>query len=256
MSAPDLSQEWREILRCMGRGGMLDKHHRETGLSAEIGPQVLATLTDPERSGSLLQLNSVNQSDPRGVLLNVDMVEVRAGNSAAGTPGFRAQLVVTFGTGKGQGRVVVDLKRGLQLVVPATTLTANAQYLDGDDGLGPLLRVSASIGYGTRPGSEQALTFTEGSTVSLVNGATSVAFKIPPYATRVAWQSIADPTAFVVADANLRFERAPLGAAARTAFANPPRATFVTIPNGSEYISITNVGAAGTSYFLIYELSL
>ena len=255
MGAPDLSPEWREFLRCTGRGGMLDKHHRETGLSVEIGPQVVGTLTDPERSGTLLQLTSVNQTNPKGVLVNVDMFQVRAGLAAAGTPSFRAQLVLTFGTGKGQARAVVDLKRGLQLVVPATTLTASAQYLDGDDGNGPLLRASASVGYGTRPGSQQALTFTEASTVNLVNGATSVAFRIPPYATRVAWQTTRDPTLFVQANANLAFEASP-AAAARTSFANPPRATFSVIPNGSEFIRIINIGATGTSYFLIYELSI
>lgn len=255
MSTPDLSPAYREHLRCLGRGGMLDKHHRETGLSVEIGPTVAGTLTDPERSGTLLQLTSVNQTNPKGVVLSVDMVEVRAGIGAAGTPSFRAQLVATFGTGKGQGRVVCDLKRGLQLVVPATTLTASAQYLDGDDGNGPLLRVSASVGYGTRPGSDQALTFTEAHTGFLANGATSPSFKIPPYATRVAWQSIANPTAFIAADANLEFEAAP-AAAARTAFANPVRGAFVAIPNGSEYIAITNLGDNGTSYYLIYDLSL
>ncbi len=255
MSTPDLSPEWREFLRCTGRGGMLDKHRGETGLSVEIGPQVVSTLTDPERTGTLLQLTAVNKTNPKGVLLNVDMVQVRAGLDVAGTPSFRAQLVLVFGTGKGQARAVVDLKRGMQLVVPATTLTASAQYLDGDDGNGPLLRASASVGYGNRPGGQQALTFTEGRTVSLVNGATSQAFKIPPYATRVAWQSTRDPTLFTAADANLAFEATPV-AAARTSFANVPRATFSVIPNGAEFIRIINVGATGTSYFLIYELSL
>ncbi|KKN11808.1 hypothetical protein LCGC14_1022920, partial [marine sediment metagenome] len=91
--------------------------------------------------------------------------------------------------------------------------------------------------------------------VNLVNGATSVAFRIPPYATRVAWQTTRDPTLFVQANANLAFEASP-AAAARTSFANPPRATFSVIPNGSEFIRIINIGATGTSYFLIYELSI
>jgi len=253
MPAESLSPEYQEILRCFGRGGILDVHHREQGYTCEIGPTALGVITDRDRRGDLLQLQAKEPSNTRTLVLNVNVRTIRDGSGSA-PPLFRAQLELRWGAGKGVARAFVDLRRGLQLVIPASTVTAGALYLDDAIGAGPRLEVSASVGYGCRPGQDTALTFTEASTGALGVGAVSASFAIPAYATRVCWQSPSSPVAFVVPDALLEFLATPVDGV--VTMSNPARDAFVPIPEGANFIRITNLGAGGTPYHLLHELSI
>lgn len=252
MPAESLSPEYQEMLRCFGRGGILDVGHREQGYTCEIGPRSLGVIRDPDRRGDLLQLVAKEPSNTRCVTLNVDVRTIRDGSGAA-DPLTRAQLELRWGAGKGKANARVDLRRGLQLVIPASSLTAGALYLGDVEGAGPRLEVSASVGYGTRPGQDAALTFTEAAQTLGLAGV-SVSTPIPSYATRVAWQSPSSPLGFVLPGVLLEFLVNPADGVVDTD--NPTRSSFVAIPNGANFIRFTNLGSAGTPYYLLYELSI
>jgi hypothetical protein len=226
-------------VRVMGRGGVLDKHMGETGLSVTIG------VDDPDRD--LLQLSAINRTNPERLTVGIDVSEVSAAGPGADQ---RVQIVLSWGTGKGVSSAIVDARHGAQITLVANVLNVAVRYLGT---AGPRMRVGASAGYGARPGGNAALTFTEAATVPLGAGLMSAAFRIPKWATRASWVSPDDPLLFVPPAATMRFFTDP---AVDVQAVSAAATTMVAIPNGADFMVLRNDAGPGRVYRLIYELGL
>lgn len=233
-----------QVVRQLGRGGVLDKHMREQGLAVPMGPG------SPQRD--LLQLGAINKTNPRRVCLGIDVLETGA-PAAPLTADHRIQIVLSWGTGKGQSSAIVDARHGAQIGLTANIINAAVRYLGAS---GPNVIVSASAGYGSRHGGQTSLTFTEAETAPLAVGAVSAFFRIPKYATRVAWVSPIDPGAFIPPTATLAFMRAAVIGAPVLNRSAPAGDIFVPIANGTDFIQITNNGGLNYTYRLVYEVCL
>lgn len=228
-------------LREMDRGRMLDKHRGETGLAHILSPAL--------RQADLLQLSSVNRTSPRAVTVGINLEEVET--PLQGVVDHLVRILLTWGTGKGASRAVVDGRHGAQITLVANVLNVAALYF-GD--VGPVVRVSASVAYGDRPGGQSVLTFTEPRVV-LDRAVVSAPFRIPAYAVRVAWYSPIDPNLFPAPAATLQFRADAVLGGAIVSMDAPGSGEFVVVPNGADFMRLRNEAEAG-EYGLIYEVHL
>lgn len=239
------SQGARLLMRSNERGRLLDHHLNETGLSQLMAPG------DPDKD--LLRLSSTNHTNPHEVTVNVNVLE-EAAAPVETAPDFLLQGIVQWGTGKGFSQAVFDLRRGLQMTLTPDTVSLACRYIGA---VGPSVRVSASIAYGTPQSGASSLTFTE-LPIELEAAALSDPFRVPAYATRVAWYSDDAPLAAPIPAATIQ-QRSDTnaGAASRTVVqsASGPDA-FVTLANGADFVRLVNDSAAAHRYGLIYELHL
>lgn len=231
-----------QLMRSMQRGGMLDKHRGETGLAHVLGPD--------DRLADLLQLSSVDRTNPQEVTVGINLEEVEP--AGVGVVDHLVRIILSWGTGKGASQAIIDARHGAQVELVANILNVSAVYLFGD--VGPKVRVSASVAYGGRAGGESVLTFTE-PVATIAAAALSAAFRIPAYATRVAWYSPQDPALFVAPAATLQFRADAVLGGRIVSQSSPTDNEFVVIPNGADFIRVRNDGQAG-DLGLIYEIDL
>lgn len=235
----------RQIMRAERRGGLLDHHLNETGYTQLISPG--------DQPKDLLRLTSEVHADPREVTVGVNVVEeVPAPANVA--PDFLVQAIAQWGTGKGVSQAIFDVRHGAKLTLTADTVSLWVRYVGAT---GPGVRVSASIAYGTPQSARSALTFTE-LPIDVPAGTQSDPFRVPPYATRVAWFSDDAPLVAPIPAATIR-QRSDqnLFALSRTTnqSASQPN-TFVTLTNSADFIRLFNDSAAAHRYGLLYELHI
>jgi len=100
------------------------------------------------------------------------------------------------------------------------------------------------------------LTFTEASTGPLVANNASRSYRVPKYATRVQWQSVNSPAAFIPPAAEILMTSGGDIAPGPVTVVAPPAATFVVLPNGVDWIYLRNRGDDEYSYTPIFEVCL
>ena len=158
----------------------------------------------------------------------------------------RAVGTCEWGSKRGGGSITFDLRHGCRMTLDASHVTLSAEMLGTVTG--GKVRVAASIAYGSVTG-PSSLTFTEAKT-SLAAGLTSSSLPIPSYARRVA--VITDSTAPLATGAFL--PSSAVGAPVIGRFTVSNGMTAVDIPNGAEFIQITNAAAVGANFWPFFEL--
>jgi len=231
----------QQIMRAAERGGMLDVHHGETGYTRVMAPTF--------NTGELLWLASTTKNDPRIVTVGIN-IETLVEAVEPPPADHRLQLLARWGTGKGVSSAVLDARHGTQFTVTANTLVVEVRYLGTN---GPTVRVSASVAYGSPQGCDNAVTFTEAEVTLLGGGGRSAPFRIPAYATRVAWFSPDIPG--VPAATIQQIAGAGLGSRI-VSQAAPVAGQFIVIQNGADFVRIVNNAQVGGVYFVIYELHI
>ncbi len=232
-------------LRDRGRGGLLDRHHGETGLAQSFRPG--------DRK-DLLQLSADNRTDPQVVTVGFSVSELSP-PAKDGTVDGRLRGHLSWATGRGEASAVIDLRNGGQVTLAANTLNMAVHY---GGTVGAAFKVSAFVAYGSRRGACQpAVTFTDDAVSPGDSGAVlSPGRKIPAFATAVAWSSAGDALGASPPAATLRMVTDRQPGAVVVAQASPSPLVFVPIPNGAHFIELRNDGGGGERYSLLYELSL
>jgi hypothetical protein len=191
----------------------------------------------------LLQISAEREQDPLVVAISIDVKTVEAFPAASD---HRAIGRCEWGSKRGGGSIVFDLRHGCRMTLDASHVTLSAEMLGTVSG--GKVRVASSIAYGSVTG-PSSLTFTE-ATVSLAAGITSSPLEIPSYARRVA--VFTDSSAPLATGAFLTSDAGGATVIGRFSVSNGMEA--VQIPNGAEFIQLTNAAAVGANFTPFYEL--
>jgi hypothetical protein len=226
-------------------GGILDKRQGEHSAALEIGPS-----PSGEQSLQLIQgLGALHSASPVGIVLHVDAEQV--GQIPPFGANHRLSLDLQWGISKASFSARVDLRKGLRLFLAASSLTMSVVYRGN---VGPRYRVSAAAAYGSADTPRPTLT----EEVDPIDDGDTAIVPVPKYASSV----LVYPTSPALLGAGFLgqvvFTRTPAPtvlAAAQTfsfAFAFPD----FKVPNGAEFVQITNNTGGATGYVLVFDLAL
>lgn len=158
----------------------------------------------PSKRGPIevLRLTSDRNVMPEVVTVSFD---VRLIDAAPALTNTRLQVLLEWGSYKGGGRAIVDLKHGSRFALECSTLAASILVAPAQPAaaVGPTVDVYASVGRMPVTRNVPA-TFTDAS-LTLVDGVPSVMLQIPQYAHSISVLSNRDPFGMPFADFRTSF---------------------------------------------------
>lgn len=252
-----MTVEYNQLIR----GGILDKHPSSLGGTATLGP--VQGLNAQER---VLQLLADNLSTNQVYVLSFDLKYPTSPGLSFNPPEdaplnhiIRARI--EWGSIKGQGTAILDIKHGTRLTLEGCALAVDAlyefaPYNQGANNNGPIAKIACSVGLrgvGRGPG----LTYTDYTGNMAAGVGNNERLLIPSYARSVEVLDPANPAGnpsfFCTLDAGV----GTIGATKRplVQFVTPLTAP-VTIPNGAESLNIDNRAGATRVACVVWHLDL
>lgn len=235
-----------QLLMSCGKNGLLGNlNQRQNGGRARMTAPTGNTLTEPKRT-TVLQIEASSGSpDPNATIVTLGRTSLDE-RLASAWWGIRASI--TWGTGKVSNSIVCDYHHGTRLTLDASSLRVDALYLSAATGAGTRGReveLTASAVYGQV--GNRNLTLTD-PPLEIANATRSDYIQVPQYARNVTIYTELGASTFDVFLSNSK-------AADVVSLGNQNTGVVVPIPNGIEYLSITNDGAL-QDFTLIWGLEL
>lgn len=230
-------------------GGILDQQAGYLGGKVDLAPGGV-------EQGRVLNLTARDNTKTQTYVLSFD---VQTETDAAG-PALNSHLLqatLNWGSAKGNGQAVIDLKHGTRVTLEGTYLSVDVRMVFTNPGAipdaGPTFRVYASVGAGSVGKGPQLTRTTD--TLAIVNAANSEV-RVPNYAREIEIQSDADPLAIVPNSVEVQFQSGLAAIGARVIGRVVGVNTRFTLPNGCEFINIFNRGPLNQLYTPVFHLSL
>ena len=246
-------------------GGILDKNPAELGGRVRLEPSG-ATGTDENPltgfSSRMMAISAEDKSKTQTYVLSFDLTVEGATPAVAATYPVLTNMLIRarlqWGSPKGKGEAVIDVKHGTRLTLEGTSLVVDIEVVFDNSVVvaanndGPVVHVYGSVGLGSI-GKGPQLTFT--SQAQAINSGALFLFPIPAYAREIEIQNNGDPFAAIATTFNIDILSSPI-AGGRLITRHGNTNQRITIPNGAGGVQVTNRGPANTIITPIYHLAL
>ena len=233
-------------------GGILDQGPGQLGGRTRLGLALGDSL-----SNRILSLEAPDKRVTQTYVLSFDL------KPRTVIPGTSTSLVrarICWGSIKGNGIAILDIKHGTRVTLEGTILNVDAVMEFQNDANLPAantasLDVYASIGLGS-VGKGPQLTFTDRTLTVAETTATAFPTPIPDYAREIEMQVDGDPLAAAPLVFDLAIRAGP-GVGSRIVSRHSGADVPITIPNGANNITMFTPPGSGANLFTpIYHLSL